>query len=69
MNEIMKTLTIITTVFMPLSFVVGFFGMNFFQPVTPLDIWTGTPAFAITLVLMVVVPMIMFLWMRRRRWM
>jgi magnesium transporter len=69
MNVIMKTLTIITTVFMPLSFVVGFFGMNFFQPVTPLDIWTGTPAFAITLVLMLLVPMIMFLWMRRRRWM
>ena len=33
MNEIMKTLTIITTMFMPISFVAGFFGMNFFQPV------------------------------------
>jgi len=32
MNEIMKTLTTITTLFMPLSFIVAFFGMNFFFP-------------------------------------
>lgn len=29
MNEVMKTLTIIATVFMPLTFVVGIYGMNF----------------------------------------
>jgi magnesium transporter len=29
MNDIMKTLTLITTLFMPISFLVGFFGMNF----------------------------------------
>lgn len=29
MNEIMKVLTIIATIFIPLSFVTGFFGMNF----------------------------------------
>ncbi len=28
-NEVMKTLTIIATLFMPLSFVAGFYGMNF----------------------------------------
>jgi magnesium transporter len=28
MNEIMKVLTIISTVFMPLSFIVGVYGMN-----------------------------------------
>ena len=32
MNEIMKTFTLITTLFMPISFIVGFFGMNFFAP-------------------------------------
>lgn len=29
MNEIMKVLTIITTIFMPLSFIAGVYGMNF----------------------------------------
>jgi magnesium transporter len=29
MNEVMKLLTIITTIFIPLSFIVGIYGMNF----------------------------------------
>jgi magnesium transporter len=69
MNDVMKMLTIITTLVMPLSFLTGFFGMNFFQPVTPLDLWTGRTAFGLALAVMVVVPVIMYLWMRRRAWM
>jgi magnesium transporter len=37
MNEVMKVLTIITTLFMPLSFLAGFFGMDFLQPTVPLE--------------------------------
>jgi magnesium transporter len=44
MNDIMKTLTVITTLFMPITFLSGFFGMNFFQPTHPLDVGTGLPA-------------------------
>jgi magnesium transporter len=29
LNEIMKRLTLVATIFMPLTFIVGFFGMNF----------------------------------------
>ncbi|MFM7487900.1 MAG: CorA family divalent cation transporter, partial [Cytophagales bacterium] len=29
MNEVMKVLTIISTIFMPLTFIVGVYGMNF----------------------------------------
>jgi len=69
MNEVMKVLTVITTLFMPISFMSGFFGMNFFQPAVPLDPWTAQPAFLIVLVAMVLLPAAMFLWMRRRAWM
>jgi magnesium transporter len=69
MNDIMKTLTVITTLFMPISFLSGFFGMNFFQPSYPLDIWTGMPAFLISLGIFILTPVTMFLWIRRRGWM
>jgi magnesium transporter len=69
LNDIMKTLTIITTIFMPLSFLTGFFGMNFFGPGDQLNQWTGRPAFIVTLAIFVILPMSMFLWMRKRDWM
>ena len=69
MNEIMKTLTIITTIFMPLSFVVGFFGMNFFVPDPPNTAWVSNPVFLLTLLLLLMVPVGMYAWMRRRGWM
>jgi magnesium transporter len=70
MNEIMKTLTIITTLFMPISFITGFFGMNFFQPISKqVTSWTGNPAFVIMMLIVVGTPLGMFLWMRQRKWM
>jgi magnesium transporter len=29
MNQIMKTLTVVATIFIPLTFIVGVYGMNF----------------------------------------
>ncbi|MDY7076873.1 MAG: magnesium/cobalt transporter CorA [Chloroflexota bacterium] len=69
MNDVMKALTIITTLFMPLSFLSGFFGMNFFQPEVPLEVWTGKLAFGLTLSAMVLMPVGMYMWMQRRAWM
>jgi len=70
MNDIMRTLTLITTLFMPISFVAGFFGMNFFQPVSSgLKTWTDNPAFILMMALIVLTSVGMFLWMRRRGWM
>jgi magnesium transporter len=68
MNDVMKTLTVITTLFMPISFVVGFFGMNFFEPVAHLTVWTGLPIFILTLLATLLAPAIMLTWMRRRMW-
>jgi magnesium transporter len=66
MNEIMKTLTIITTLFMPLSFVAGFFGMNFFLSGGQQAVWVGKPTVALVVVIMIATPISMYLWMRRR---
>jgi magnesium transporter len=68
MNEVMKTLTIITTLFMPLTFVTGFFGMNFFEPHGTLNSWTSNPVFDVVLVINVLLPIGMYFWMRRRTW-
>ncbi len=71
MNEVMKTLTLITTLFMPLSFLVGFFGMNFFAPEasSPLNRWVDVPIFVPIMIVFIVTPLLMYLWMRRRGWM
>ena len=68
MNEIMKTLTVITTLFMPLTFIVGFFGMNFFSPVTDFRIWTNMRAFTFAMGVTIATPLFMYWWMRRRGW-
>ena len=68
MNEIMKTLTVITTIFIPITFVTGFFGMNFFGPVANLNRWTDLGAFLLAILILVLLPFSMYTWMRRRTW-
>ncbi|NWG07763.1 MAG: magnesium/cobalt transporter CorA [Chloroflexi bacterium] len=70
MNEIMKTLTTITTLFMPMSFIAAVFGMNFFLPRPNDAVWElmQRPVFYLTLGLLTITPILMYLWMRRRTW-
>jgi magnesium transporter len=67
-NGIMRVLTLITTLFMPISFLVGFFGMNYFQPVAEMTTWTDTISFQILIAALVVVPIIMYLTIRKKGW-
>lgn len=63
-NEIMRTLTVLTAVFMPLNLVTGFFGMNFdFLPLvhSNIGIW-------ITTVLMLVLAIGLVVFFRRKRY-
>jgi magnesium transporter len=69
MNDVMKTLTIITTLFMPISFLTGFFGMNFFAADPPFTSWTSQPVLVVLLCIFVLMPVSMFVWMRSRKWM
>jgi len=64
LNEVIKLLTLISTIFMPLTFIVGIYGMNFHE--MPELHWRyGYPA---CLAAMVVIAGAMTLWFRKRRW-
>jgi magnesium transporter len=66
LNEIMKRLTIVATIFMPLTFIVGFFGMNFTWMVTHITgFW---PFFWLAIVSEVVAVVVMWLFFRREKW-
>jgi magnesium transporter len=65
LNQVMKVLTIISTIFLPLSFITGFFGMNF--KFLPGSEWEYGVAAAALFMLFVGLGM---LWVfRRNRWM
>lgn len=63
-NEVMKTLTIIATLFMPLSFVAGFYGMNF-QYMPELS-WRYSYPMLIGFMLLIAGSLLY--WFRRRGW-
>jgi magnesium transporter len=70
MNEIMKFLTAIATVFIPLSFIASVYGMNFDRTASPWNMpelgWAFEYAFALGL--MVVVAGLLLLFLYRRGW-
>ncbi|MEN9951108.1 MAG: hypothetical protein RLY85_1860 [Bacteroidota bacterium] len=63
-NDVMKVLTIFSAYFLPLTFIVGVYGMNFEW--MPEIRWKyGYP---VIILLMLVVFMVIYLWFRRRKW-
>lgn len=70
MNEVMKVLTIITTIFIPLSFIAGIYGMNFDTSKPGNMPELGWPyAYVGVLVLMGVIAVIMLYAFWKRGWM
>ena len=64
MNEIMKTLTIISSIFIPLTFIVGVYGMNF-KYMPELEYKNG---YHIIIGIMILSGLLMLYYFKRRRW-
>lgn len=64
LNEIMKVLTIISTIFIPLTFIAGIYGMNF-EHMPELRLKLGYP---ITLIIMLCIALFMIGYFRRKHW-
>jgi magnesium transporter len=64
LNEVMKVLTIISTIFIPLTFVTSLYGMNF-KHMPELETWWAYPA---VLLVMSVIALAMLMFFRRKGW-
>lgn len=70
MNEVMKVLTVISTLFIPLTFIVGVYGMNFNTQISPWNMpelnWPfGYP---LVLALMAIISVGQLIFFRRKGW-
>ena len=63
-NEIMKVLALISTIMLPLSFIAGFYGMNF-DSMPELKWRYGYP---MVIAIMVLTVTVFLVWFRRKRW-
>lgn len=64
MNEIIKVLTIVATIFAPLTFITGFYGMNF-EHMPELHSKYGYP---VVVLLMIFSTLMMLYYFRRKKW-
>lgn len=64
MNEIMKTLTIVSAIFIPLTFIVGVYGMNF-EHMPELKYENG---YYVVIGIMFLIVIAMTIYFKRRRW-
>ena len=70
MNEVMKVLTIIATIFIPLTFVAGIYGMNFNPEASPLNMpelnWDY--GYFVSIGVMVIIALGMLVFFKRKKW-
>jgi magnesium transporter len=70
MNEVMKVLTLIATMFIPLTFIAGIYGMNFDRSKSPLNMpelqWYWGYPFSLALMGALALCLVMFF--RRKGW-
>ncbi|MBI5407741.1 MAG: magnesium/cobalt transporter CorA [Nitrospirae bacterium] len=64
LNSVMKVLTIIATIFMPLTFIAGIYGMNF-KYMPELEWRSGYP---LILLIMLVIGVSMLIYFRKKKW-
>ena len=64
MNEIMKVLTIISTVFIPLSFIVGLYGMN----LTNMPEYNWPWMYPVVWVIMISIVISMLIFFKKKKW-
>lgn len=65
LNDTMRTLTIFSSILLPLTFVAGIFGMNGFDLN---NVWAFPSGFALVAVSMAIVTGILFMFFRRKQW-
>lgn len=63
LNDVMKRLTVVTTIFMPMSFVVGLGGMNFTQMPFHSAGW-----FTVCMLSLIILPIVMVVYFKVRKW-
>lgn len=64
MNEVMKTLTIISTIFLPLSFIVGLYGMN----VKGVPEYTWPFGYEYVWALLITVTTVFIIYLKKKKW-
>ncbi len=70
MNQVMKVLTIIATIFIPLTFIAGIYGMNFDPESSPFNMpelgWYW--GYVSVWVVMIIISILMLIYFRIRKW-
>jgi magnesium transporter len=70
LNEVMRVLTVISTIFIPLTFIAGVYGMNFQHDASPYNMpelsWRW--GYPVVMAVMLLIGVLMLFWFRKKGW-